>query len=53
LSIEGHYTEKVGVLACVLAAEAIAARGAPDRKLEGLVRLVGLLSPGTKLVVLI
>ena len=31
LSIKGHYPEKDGILACLLAAEAVAARGASLR----------------------
>jgi phosphoglucomutase len=42
LSIRGHYPEKDGILACLLAAEAVAARGASlMEQLEGLYLRVG------------
>ncbi|HVG30917.1 MAG TPA: phosphoglucomutase/phosphomannomutase family protein [Pyrinomonadaceae bacterium] len=42
LSIRGHYPEKDGILACLLAAEAVAARGASlKEQLGGLYALVG------------
>jgi phosphoglucomutase len=42
LSIRGHYPEKDGILACLLAAEAVAARGASlTEQLEGLYSRVG------------
>jgi phosphoglucomutase len=42
LSIRGHYPEKDGILACLLAAEAVAARGASlTEQLEGLYARVG------------
>lgn len=42
LSIRGHYPEKDGILACLLAAEAVAARGASlGEQLEGLYARVG------------
>jgi phosphomannomutase len=42
LSIRGHYPEKDGILACLLAAEAVAARGASlTEQLEGLYLRVG------------
>ncbi|HKZ02593.1 MAG TPA: hypothetical protein VJ180_10155, partial [Pyrinomonadaceae bacterium] len=42
LSIKGHYPEKDGILACLLAAEAVAARGASlTEQLESLYQRVG------------
>jgi phosphoglucomutase len=42
LSIKGHYPEKDGILACLLAAEAVAARGASlTEQLESLYKRVG------------
>jgi len=42
LSIRGHYPEKDGILACLLAAEAVAARGASlTEQLEALYKRVG------------
>jgi phosphoglucomutase len=42
LSIRGHYPEKDGILACLLAAEAVAARGASlKEQLDGLYTRVG------------
>ncbi|MFV0389288.1 MAG: phosphoglucomutase/phosphomannomutase family protein [Pyrinomonadaceae bacterium] len=42
LSIKGHYPEKDGILACLLAAEAVAARGASiSEQLEDLMKRVG------------
>jgi phosphoglucomutase len=42
LSIKGHYPEKDGILACLLAAEAVAARGASlSEQLKGLYQRVG------------
>ena len=42
LSIRGHYPEKDGILACLLAAEAVAARGVSlTEQLEGLYARVG------------
>ena len=47
LSIKGHYPEKDGILACLLAAEAVAARGASlTEQLEELYRRVGKLESG-------
>jgi phosphoglucomutase len=47
LSIKGHYPEKDGILACLLAAEAVAARGASlTEQLEGLYNRVGRLESG-------
>ena len=47
LSIKGHYPEKDGILACLLAAEAVAARGASlTEQLEALFSDVGLLESG-------
>ena len=42
LSIKGHYPEKDGILACLLAAEAVAARGATlHEQLDAIFRRVG------------
>jgi alpha-D-glucose phosphate-specific phosphoglucomutase len=42
LSIRGHYPEKDGIIACLLAAEAVAARGASlGEQLEGIYARVG------------
>ncbi|MDQ3907298.1 MAG: phosphoglucomutase/phosphomannomutase family protein, partial [Acidobacteriota bacterium] len=42
LSIRGHYPEKDGIIACLLAAEAVAARGASlTEQLEGIYARVG------------
>ncbi|MBL0240883.1 MAG: hypothetical protein IPQ00_09960 [Chloracidobacterium sp.] len=47
LSIRGHYPEKDGILACLLAAEAVAARGASlGEQLEDIYRRVGRLESG-------
>ena len=47
LSIRGHYPEKDGILACLLAAEAVAARGASlGEQLEALYSRVGRLEAG-------
>jgi phosphoglucomutase len=47
LSIKGHYPEKDGILACLLAAEAVAARGASlTEQLEDLYKRVGKLESG-------
>jgi len=47
LSIKGHYPEKDGILACLLAAEAVAARGASlTDQLEDLFRQIGRLESG-------
>ena len=47
LSIKGHYPEKDGILACLLAAEAVAARGASlTDQLEGLFGRIGRLESG-------
>ncbi|MBK9155724.1 MAG: phosphoglucomutase/phosphomannomutase family protein [Chloracidobacterium sp.] len=47
LSIKGHYPEKDGLLACLLAAEAVAARGASlTEQLEELFERVGRLESG-------
>jgi len=47
LSIKGHYPEKDGLLACLLAAEAVAARGASlTEQLEQLFKRVGRLESG-------
>lgn len=47
LSIKGHYPEKDGILACLLAAEAVAARGASlSEQLEALYNRVGRLESG-------
>ncbi len=47
LSIKGHYPEKDGILACLLAAEAVAARGASlTDQLTELYRRVGKLEAG-------
>ncbi|HMF55757.1 MAG TPA: phosphoglucomutase/phosphomannomutase family protein [Pyrinomonadaceae bacterium] len=47
LSIKGHYPEKDGILACLLAAEAVAARGASLKdQLEALYARVGRLETG-------
>jgi len=47
LSIKGHYPEKDGLLACLLAAEAVAARGAPlTEQLEALFAQTGRLESG-------
>jgi phosphoglucomutase len=47
LSIKGHYPEKDGILACLLAAEAVAARGASlKEQLEALYARVGRLESG-------
>lgn len=47
LSIKGHYPEKDGILACLLAAEAVAARGASlTEQLKELYRRVGKLESG-------
>lgn len=47
LSIKGHYPEKDGILACLLAAEAVAARGASlSEQLENLYSRVGRLESG-------
>ena len=47
LSIRGHYPEKDGILACLLAAEAVAARGASlTEQLDDLYRKVGKLESG-------
>ena len=47
LSIKGHYPEKDGILACLLAAEAVAARGASlTEQLEALYIDIGRLESG-------
>lgn len=47
LSIRGHYPEKDGILACLLAAEAVAARGVSlNEQLEDLYKRVGRLASG-------
>ena len=47
LSIKGHYSEKDGILACLLAAEAVAARGASlTEQLKDLYDRVGKLESG-------
>ena len=47
LSIRGHYPEKDGILACLLAAEAVAARGTSlTEQLEDIYRRVGRLESG-------
>ena len=47
LSIKGHYPEKDGILACLLAAEAVAARGASlSEQLTNLYQRVGKLEAG-------
>lgn len=47
LSIRGHYPEKDGILACLLAAEAVAARGASlTEQLDGLFKRDGKLESG-------
>jgi phosphoglucomutase len=47
LSIKGHYPEKDGILACLLAAEAVAARGASlSEQLASLYERVGRLESG-------
>jgi phosphoglucomutase len=47
LSIKGHYPEKDGILACLLAAEAVAARGASlSEQLEELYNRVGRIESG-------
>lgn len=47
LSIKGHYPEKDGILACLLAAEATAARGASlTEQLEALYKRVGRIASG-------
>jgi phosphoglucomutase len=47
LSIKGHYPEKDGILACLLAAEAVAARGASlTEQLNDLYKRVGKLEAG-------
>jgi phosphoglucomutase len=47
LSIKGHYPEKDGILACLLAAEAVAARGASlSEQLDSLYAQVGKLESG-------
>ncbi len=47
LSMRGHYPEKDGILACLLAAEAVAARGASlGEQLAELYGRVGKLAPG-------
>jgi phosphoglucomutase len=47
LSIKGHYPEKDGILACLLAAEAVASRGASlTEQLNDLYRRVGRLESG-------
>jgi phosphoglucomutase len=47
LSIKGHYPEKDGILACLLAAEAVAARGASlSEQLAALYRKVGRVESG-------
>jgi phosphoglucomutase len=47
LSIKGHYPEKDGILACLLAAEAVAARGASlTEQLNALYAQVGRLESG-------
>ncbi len=47
LSIKGHYPEKDGILACLLAAEAVAARGASlTEQLDDLMGRIGRLESG-------
>jgi len=47
ISIKGHYPEKDGILACLLAAEAVAARGASlTEQLEALYKRVGRVESG-------
>jgi phosphoglucomutase len=47
LSMRGHYPEKDGILACLLAAEAVAARGASlTEQLEAIYRRVGRVASG-------
>jgi phosphoglucomutase len=47
MSIKGHYPEKDGILACLLAAEAVAARGASlGEQLDDLYKRVGRLESG-------
>ena len=47
LSIKGHYPEKDGILACLLAAEAVAARGASlTEQLDDLLDRIGRLESG-------
>lgn len=47
LSIRGHYPEKDGIIACLLAAEAVAARGASlGEQLEELYKRVGRIEAG-------
>lgn len=47
LSIKGHYPEKDGILACLLAAEAVAARGASlSEQLEEIYQRVGRIESG-------
>ena len=47
LSIKGHYPEKDGILACLLAAEAVAARGASlTEQLNDLLNRIGRLESG-------
>jgi len=47
LSIKGHYPEKDGILACLLAAEAVAARGASlTEQLDSLFAVVGRVESG-------
>jgi phosphoglucomutase len=47
LSIKGHYPEKDGILACLLAAEAVAARGASlTEQLDSLYAMVGRVESG-------
>jgi phosphoglucomutase len=47
MSIKGHYPEKDGILACLLAAEAVAARGASlGEQLKGVYERVGRLESG-------
>ncbi|MGB9180844.1 MAG: phosphoglucomutase/phosphomannomutase family protein [Pyrinomonadaceae bacterium] len=47
MSIKGHYPEKDGILACLLAAEAVAARGTSlSQQLEALYKRVGYLASG-------
>lgn len=47
LSIKGHYPEKDGILACLLAAEAVAARGTSlSEQLDSLYRRVGRIESG-------
>jgi phosphomannomutase len=47
LSIKGHFPEKDGILACLLAAEAVAARGASlNEQIEALYKRVGRIESG-------